>query len=62
MINAVVASAAVPAVFPYEVIGSYEFFDGGVDHMMDFDGAVERCREIVDSDDKIVIDTLMIAT
>lgn len=28
--------------------------------MMDIAGAVNRCREIVDDDSKIIIDTLMI--
>lgn len=30
--------------------------------MMDFNGAVRRCREQVTSDENIVIDTMMIVT
>lgn len=46
LVNAVVSSAAVPMVFPYTSFENHVFFDGGVAHMMDVPGAVQRCYEI----------------
>lgn len=58
-ITAVLASAALPALFPYIKINGDVFVDGGVLLGLDVDGAVERCREIVEHDADIIVDVLL---
>jgi len=47
LVEAVMSSAAVPCVFPYQEFNGYTFFDGGVASMIDIAGAIERCLEMV---------------
>ena len=45
LIEGILASAAVPAVFPFSEFKGYSFFDGGVAFMMDIVGAIDRCHK-----------------
>jgi len=38
----------------------YKFFDGGVVHMMDIPGSVNRCKKEGFAEEDIVLDVLMI--
>ena len=58
-ITSVLASAALPALFPYIKINEDVFVDGGVLLGLDVDGAVERCHEIVEKDSDIIVDILL---
>ena len=51
-------STAVPLVFPPVPYKDKLLMDGGVVWNMDVASAVARCREIVDSDSKIVLDII----
>ena len=51
-------SAAVPFVFPPVVYKDKLLMDGGVAWSLDISSAIARCREIVDSDSKIVLDII----
>jgi len=62
LIESVVSSASVPLVFPWNTLDGYKFFDGGVVHMMDVPGGIQRCRDEGFSDNDVVIDILMIAS
>lgn len=62
LIEAVVASASVPFVFPWDALDGYKFFDGGVVHMMDIAGGVQRCKKEGYAEKDIVIDVIMIAS
>jgi predicted acylesterase/phospholipase RssA len=58
-VNAALYSSAVPVVFKYRNVGNQTFIDGGWSgEGMDVEDAIFRCREIVDSDDQIVLDIL----
>jgi predicted patatin/cPLA2 family phospholipase len=56
----IVASAAVPGIFPNSEINGNFFIDGGAVDNTNIRGGIERCREIVGDDDKsIIIDVMM---
>ena len=56
----IVASSAVPGIFPTSVINGSMFIDGGTNDNLNIKGGIERCREIVgDNDEDIIIDVLM---
>ena len=59
LLVAIKASAALPALFPYVNINGEQFIDGGVLLGLDVDGAVERCREMVEHDSDIIVDILL---
>jgi len=48
--EAVITSASVPALFPWQDFKGAKLFDGGVCKMTDISGAIMRCRELVDDD------------
>lgn len=54
-----VASASLPGVFPSTKYGDHVFIDGGVVWGANLAGAVNKCRDVVDSDNKIVVDMLI---
>lgn len=59
LLSAAMASAALPALFPYISLNNTNYVDGGVLLGLDVDGAVQRCREIVSNDSDIIVDVLM---
>ena len=59
LLTVVRASAALPALFPYIEIDGGTYIDGGVLLGLDVDGAIERCREIVNNDADIIVDILL---
>lgn len=59
LLLAAMASAALPALFPYISLNNTNYVDGGVLLGVDVDGAVQRCREIVSNDSDIIVDVLM---
>jgi len=61
LIEAVMSSAAVPFVFPYQSFSGYTFFDGGVSSMIDVIGAIERCLQIAPTQQDITLDLLFIS-
>ena len=58
-VNAALYSSAVPVVFLYRNVGNQTFIDGGWSgEGLDVEDAVFRCRELVDSDDQIILDVI----
>ena len=58
-----VASTSIPFAFaPTDSIGDLELVDGGVFSDANVQDAVDKCREIVDDDKKIIIDVVMCNT
>ena len=54
-----IASASLPGLFPSYHWNPWVFFDGGVVYGANIISAVQRCREVVDSDDKITLDIML---
>jgi len=61
LVTAVLASAAVPLLFPYITFQGYNYFDGGVAVMQDAMGAIYRCLDIVQDPAQITLDMIFIA-
>lgn len=59
MFKAVAASSAFPGFFQSVNFDNKTLIDGGVLINLDIAGAVERCKEVVSSDSKIIIDIVM---
>ena len=57
--RAVVASTSMPFAFPHSHLDGHTFVDGGSVWNVDIVGAIDRCREIVDSDSDIIVDTIL---
>eukprot|EP00826_Nyctotherus_ovalis_P007225 TRINITY_DN1178_c0_g1_i7.p1 TRINITY_DN1178_c0_g1~~TRINITY_DN1178_c0_g1_i7.p1 ORF type:complete len:346 (-),score=92.48 TRINITY_DN1178_c0_g1_i7:188-1225(-) len=56
----IVASAAVPGIFPNSVLDGKYYMDGGAVDNTNIRGGIERCREIVGDDDSaIIVDVMM---
>eukprot|EP00347_Sterkiella_histriomuscorum_P010239 403377058 len=58
LIRGLVATTSVPFVFPALKIEDKIMIDGGVAWNLDVASAIMKCREIVDSDAKIVLDII----
>ena len=56
--TAVVSSASIPFVFPHRVFKNHTLMDGGTVWNLNLVSAIQRCREMVDDDSKIVIDVI----
>ena len=54
-----VASSSVPFVFPNQHIEGRVLMDGGTVWNTNLESAVERCREIVDRDEDIIMDVII---
>lgn len=52
------ASTAVPFVFPPVNYKNHVLMDGGVAWNLDIASAIHKCRDLVDSDDKIFLDVI----
>jgi len=58
-INAALFSSAVPVVFLYRNFQNRTYIDGGWSgEALDIEDAVFRCRELVDSDEQIIVDVI----
>mmetsp|Transcript_9993 Transcript_9993/g.15122 ORF Transcript_9993/g.15122 Transcript_9993/m.15122 type:complete len:120 (+) Transcript_9993:438-797(+) len=57
--QAVMASTAYPVAFPFYRWNNHTFVDGIVEFGPDLPTAIQRCREKVDDDSKITIDTMI---
>ncbi len=57
-IKGLCASTAVPFVFPPVIHGDKVLMDGGVAWNLDVSSAIQKCRLLVDSDDKIILDVI----
>ena len=53
------ASSSVPFVFPNQHIDGRILMDGGTVWNSNLEGAVERCREIVNKDEDIIMDVII---
>ena len=49
----------MPFAFPHAHLDGHSFVDGGTVWNVDIVGAIERCREIVDNDEDIIVDTIL---
>lgn len=61
LIEAALASGSVPSFFPYSQLDGNTFVDGGTTgQLVDIQGAIDRCREVVSSDSDIIVDTIFV--
>ena len=58
---AIKCSSAFPVAFPYVNFKNSTYMDGGLLNSLNIGSAVERCREIVDDDSEINVDTILIS-
>ena len=58
LLKGVCGSASIPFVFPTVPYKGKLLMDGGVVWNMDVASAVAKCRQLVDSDSKIVLDII----
>jgi len=54
-----VASASLPGLFPARKLDDWLFIDGGVVWGADLARGIDRCREVVSDDSKIIVDMLI---
>lgn len=59
VITSILASSAMPVLFPSIKMGNDTFIDGGSIMNLDVGGAVERCKEIVGNEADIIIDVIL---
>ena len=57
--EAILASSAVPALFPPIQLQGHLLIDGGTAHNVNIEEAIQRCMEIVDDESKITIDIII---
>ena len=57
-IESAIGSSAIPFAFPHVHRGNRTLIDGGSIWNLDIASAVRRCREVVDNDEDIIIDTI----
>lgn len=61
LIEAALASGSVPAFFPYSTFDNRVLVDGGTTgQLVDIQGAISRCREVVSDDADITIDMIFV--
>ncbi len=53
------ASSAIPCLFPYLIKDKRVLVDGGVLSNLDVVSAIQRCKEIVDDPEDIIIDVVL---
>lgn len=58
---AVVASTSMPFAFPHAKLDNHTFVDGGSVWNIDLSGAIDRCKEVVDDEANIIIDTILLS-
>jgi len=60
LLDATMASVAVPGLFPYRMIGDDPYFDGSVIKSLDIASIINQCRFLNGNDDtKIVVDVIL---
>jgi predicted patatin/cPLA2 family phospholipase len=60
-IEALMAATAEPVLFPYQVFEGRSLFSGSVALSLDISRAIQRCQTLVQSDEDIVVDTILTA-
>lgn len=60
MLKYIEAAIAPPGFFPPVVENNSTYADGSVIASVDIPGVIEKCREIVDNDNDIILDVIMI--
>lgn len=56
----VAASASIPIVFqPTDSIGDLQLVDGGIYSDLNLQDAINKCREVTDKDENIIVDVIM---
>ncbi|KAL4481729.1 hypothetical protein ABPG74_007818 [Tetrahymena malaccensis] len=61
LVSAALASGSVPTFFPYSTLDDQIYVDGGTTGILiDLQGAVQRCREIVSDDSDIIVDAIFV--
>lgn len=58
--KAIQASGSLPAVFPPVNLDGMTLVDGGVFTNLDLGDAINRCKEMVDNDEDIIVDMILI--
>eukprot|EP00010_Vexillifera_abyssalis_P003676 CAMPEP_0201552708 /NCGR_PEP_ID=MMETSP0173_2-20130828/16965_1 /ASSEMBLY_ACC=CAM_ASM_000268 /TAXON_ID=218659 /ORGANISM="Vexillifera sp., Strain DIVA3 564/2" /LENGTH=312 /DNA_ID=CAMNT_0047963231 /DNA_START=46 /DNA_END=984 /DNA_ORIENTATION=+ len=61
LVNASMASSAIPGVFPYQTFGGDSYQDGGVIQSVNVISAVTRCLEVVSNQQDITVDIVLTA-
>lgn len=60
IVKAITSSASIPAIFPHQVwADGVVCMDGGTVWNTNLVSAIQRCREIVDDDSKIILDIIV---
>lgn len=59
MAHRMVASSSVPFIFPNQHIDGRILMDGGTVWNSNLESAINRCREIVDKDEDIIMDVII---
>lgn len=60
MLNYLKASISPPGFFPPVIDGNSTLADGSTITSADIPEAIERCRELVDNDNDIILDLIMV--
>lgn len=58
-VSTIVGSSALPFAFPPMHLNNNTYIDGGSVWNLNVDGAVRRCREVVDNEEDIIVDILV---
>lgn len=62
MIEGIVASAAIPVIFPFSELFGSQLFDGGLAFMLDIPGSIDRCHKDGYNDSQIILDMVLVAS
>lgn len=60
MLKYLEAAIAVPGLFPPVIEGNSTYVDGSMLISVDVQGAIEKCREMVNKDEDIILDVIMV--
>lgn len=55
----IVASAAIPGIFPYSVLNNRILIDGGTIDNINLRGGIAQCRDLVEDDSAITVDVIL---
>jgi predicted acylesterase/phospholipase RssA len=56
----ILASASMPMIFPYVHYKGHNLMDGGAVWNTNIISAVDKCRELVDSDSQVILDVVLL--
>ena len=60
ILNYLLASISTPGIFPPVNEGNASYVEGSVIASLDIPALIDKCREIVDRDEDIVLDVIMV--